>query len=90
MCGPGNHDWKPVPRWRGRWRCKNCYAYAYRPADTPRSDSEKLRVYVCQHKECKRPAQVTRRRGPTGLRTKLKQWCFDHVPDWARHNAGSR
>ncbi len=60
-----NHDWEPILKWGGRYKCKLCSTIGHKPMEDCRSrkDIGKIISYRCQKNKCGAPAQVSNRRG---------------------------
>lgn len=68
-----DHDWQPVSRWSGRYRCAVCAAFGYRGIVTPVSGASAIRPYRCYVKGCSNPG--------IGKVGKARRWrCAAHQP----------
>jgi len=70
---PGcEHDWQPVRKWSGRYRCRECHAYGYRKAvvDSKSKRPGEIIPYKCSGFKCQSPAQIISHR-------KDIQLCFN-------------
>lgn len=88
QCPPHvEHDWKPLPKWQGRYRCQECGALGYRglmKRGGRKSERGKILPYGCS-KRIKRDDKRTPCPRPAVSKNERGAWvCFGHggqLPD---------